>query len=318
MNNKIRRESNIFSLAFLDIIACGFGAIILLLLIVKVGDPAAREELSEDSLLQKLFALQDTKIPLQDRLQTLESELSSLSSKEQQEREKKAVEEKNLNTIKNQQKAITKVKQRLSSAQQSLTEIMRRLLEEQERDEEVGGIPVDSEYIIFIIDNSGSMTQVWNAPNGVLDQISNILDIHPEVKGFQILNDQGYYLMRGYKSGWIKDSASMRKQVLALMRNQANLGQSTSNPVPGIKTAISSHYQKGIKGSIYLFADEIRDPLGKSLEEILKSNTDRMTGDLKFRIHAMGFFTSLANSKSAHFMRQVSQMNEGTFLAPSL
>ena len=100
MNNKIRRESNIFSLAFLDIIACGFGAIILLLLIVKVGDPAAREELSEDSLLQKLFALQDTKIPLQDRLQTLESELSSLSSKEQQEREKKAVEEKNFNTIK--------------------------------------------------------------------------------------------------------------------------------------------------------------------------------------------------------------------------
>ena len=55
-----------------------------------------------------------------------------------------------------------------------------------------------------------------------------------------------------------------------------------------------------------------------SLEEILKLNTDRMTGDLKFRIHAMGFFTSLANRKSAHFMRQVSQMNEGTFLAPSL
>ena len=45
MNKKTRRESNIFSLAFLDIIACGFGAIILLLLIVKVGDPTAREEL---------------------------------------------------------------------------------------------------------------------------------------------------------------------------------------------------------------------------------------------------------------------------------
>ena len=167
---------------------------------------------------------------------------------------------------KNQQEIITKVKKRLSSAQQSLTETMISLLEEQDRDEEVGGIPVDSEYIIFIIDNSGSMDQVWNTPNGVLDQISNILDIHPEVKGFQILNDQGYYLMRGYKGGWIKDSASMRKQVLALMRNRTNLGQSTSNPVPGIKTAISSHYQKGIKGSIYLFADEIRDPLGKSLE----------------------------------------------------
>ena len=57
MNKANRRETNIFSLSFLDIIACGFGAIILLLLIVKVGDPTVREDLSEDSLLKKLFAI---------------------------------------------------------------------------------------------------------------------------------------------------------------------------------------------------------------------------------------------------------------------
>tara|TARA_Y100000590_G_scaffold460155_1_gene618831 strand:- start:593 stop:1549 length:957 start_codon:yes stop_codon:yes gene_type:complete len=315
MNKANRRETNIFSLSFLDIIACGFGAIILLLLIVKVGDPTVREDLSEDSLLKKLFSLQDSKVPLEESLQMLTSKLISLNAQEDLEIKKKSIEEENLNSIKNQQEAISKVIKRMTSAQQSLTETMRKLLQEQERDEEVGGIPVDSEYIIFILDNSGSMGPVWNRKNGVVEQISNILDIHPEVKGFQILNDQGKYLMQGYRKGWITDSESMRKQVLALMRNPASLGASYSNPVEGIRTAIQSHYQKGIKGSIYLFGDEIRDPLGKSLEEISKLNTDIITGDLKFRIHAIGFFTQGATRPSAHFMRQVSNMNEGTFLA---
>ena len=38
MRSKKRTETNVFSLSFLDIIACGFGAIVLLLLIVKVGE----------------------------------------------------------------------------------------------------------------------------------------------------------------------------------------------------------------------------------------------------------------------------------------
>src|SRR6185295_3531640 len=47
----------------------------------------------------------------------------------------------------------------LVSAQQSLTEEMKRLLGANFRrkaDDTIGGIPVDSEYVIFIIDTSGS------------------------------------------------------------------------------------------------------------------------------------------------------------------
>ena len=61
-------------------------------------------------------------------------------------------------TIKKNQTINESIKERLYIAQQSLTEEMLDILEDQPRDTEVGGIPVDSEYIIFVIDNSGSMT----------------------------------------------------------------------------------------------------------------------------------------------------------------
>ena len=60
------------------------------------------------------------------------------------------------------------------------------------RDEEVGGIPVDSDYVIFIIDTSGSMKQIWGR---VSSEIINVLNIHPKVKGFQIINDLGKSLI---------------------------------------------------------------------------------------------------------------------------
>lgn len=43
---KNRREGDAFNIAFLDIITCGFGAIILLLMIAKPGDPPEPESLT--------------------------------------------------------------------------------------------------------------------------------------------------------------------------------------------------------------------------------------------------------------------------------
>jgi hypothetical protein len=34
-----RRETDVFSMSFLDVISCGFGAIILLLVLNEVGEP---------------------------------------------------------------------------------------------------------------------------------------------------------------------------------------------------------------------------------------------------------------------------------------
>ena len=38
-----RREIDIFNLSFLDVVSCGFGAIILLLVIVKISEPLVIE-----------------------------------------------------------------------------------------------------------------------------------------------------------------------------------------------------------------------------------------------------------------------------------
>ena len=79
MRNKKRTEANIFSLSFLDIIACGFGAIVLLLLIVKVGQKGTDEDLTNDDLLKKLFSLQDRLIPLDSKVNSLNQRIEDLS-----------------------------------------------------------------------------------------------------------------------------------------------------------------------------------------------------------------------------------------------
>ena len=66
---------------------------------------------------------------------------------------------------------------------QELTEEMKRLLVDYDPldDGTVGGIPVDSEYIIFVIDTSGSMFQgPWNL---VIEKVSETLAVYPEIKG---------------------------------------------------------------------------------------------------------------------------------------
>ena len=58
---KQRRQVEIFNLSFLDVVSCGFGAIILLLIIVRFSEPTVIEKLSVDltgqvlKLEQELF-----------------------------------------------------------------------------------------------------------------------------------------------------------------------------------------------------------------------------------------------------------------------
>ena len=43
-----RRDVEVFSLSFLDAICCGFGAVILLLVLTEVGEPVVIEKSRED------------------------------------------------------------------------------------------------------------------------------------------------------------------------------------------------------------------------------------------------------------------------------
>jgi uncharacterized protein with von Willebrand factor type A (vWA) domain len=59
----------------------------------------------------------------------------------------------------------------------------------------VGGIPVDSDYVIFfLIDTSGSMQGGhWDTAQAVMKEI---LDIYPKLKGVQIIDDNGKDVLR--------------------------------------------------------------------------------------------------------------------------
>ena len=48
MSRRQRRSVDIFNMSFLDVVSCGFGAIILLLVIVKVAEPFVLEQVQAD------------------------------------------------------------------------------------------------------------------------------------------------------------------------------------------------------------------------------------------------------------------------------
>jgi len=204
----------------------------------------------------------------------------------------------------------------LEAARQSLTEEMRRLLEDYQPpkdDTTVGGVPVDSEYIIFIIDTSGSMQSVWPT---VIEKISETLEVYPRVKGFQVMNDMGRYLYGDTVGRWIKDSPKRRQQVIRVLGSWAP--SSNSSPVEGITEAVRSFRNFGNKVSIFVFGDDFQR--GSSIEniarEVARLNRSDKTDERIFRIHAVGFPTSQSSNyeRFANLMRVLSVRNDGTFV----
>ncbi|MCZ6892626.1 MAG: VWA domain-containing protein, partial [Gammaproteobacteria bacterium] len=75
-----RRENEATSIAFLDVITCGFGAIILLLMIAKFGDPP-EPEVPDDPRISEISALQRSLFKMQSRAREVET---AIVSKDQQ------------------------------------------------------------------------------------------------------------------------------------------------------------------------------------------------------------------------------------------
>ena len=185
-----RREVEVFSLSFLDCICCGFGALILLLVLTEFGQPhAARGEPQEtrgagagtDGAAHEIRGESDL----------LNRDLKGKIERLERERMRVARLAGDLTSVQGQYSAsrseasVTNIVEgELVSAYQTLTAEMQRLLKQQPArrpSDTVGGIPVDSEYIIFIVDTSSSMTtNHWDA---AIEVLREILDIYPQVKG---------------------------------------------------------------------------------------------------------------------------------------
>ena len=327
---KKRRNIEAFSLSFLDCICCGFGAIILLLVLSKIYEPVILEEAEEDLdklvelLQQELFDIRGTASVIDRKLQKTKEEIKVTKNE-------LGLLSGDLKKLEGQYKANRDNEDEtvdigeLNAARQSLSEEQKRLQPYYRRPDgdAVAGIPVDSEYIIFIIDTSGSMTgdSSWILAQRML---AETLAAYPQVKGIQVMNNDGIYMFSDYIAQWMKDSPGRRQAIISRMRTWAPT--STSNPIAGIEAAIIDFRGENKKVSIYVFGDDYQGDrsIDQAMAAIDNMNRPGMNGERLFRIHGVGFPGQFgasnlpANAASfATFMRAVCAANGGTFVALS-
>ena len=332
--HRARREVASLSLSFLDAVTCGFGAIILLLVITKVFEPIRLEEsnveldglivkyeqelrdiLGETDRVRRQRLSTESEIEMDtDQIAALEAELTRIRAAFESEQSEAEI--------------AAEIAGQMATARQSLTEEMERLIgrnRPRPEDYKIGGIPVDSEYIIFLIDSSGSMRRYeWDR---VVSTLQETLAIYPTVKGIQVMNDQGNHLLISYRREWIPDTPANREWIIQELRNWE--AYSTSNPRRGILAAIDTYYDPNKKISLYVYSDDFssgREAINGLIREVDARNSRRGDGEQLVRIHAVAFpvfydvlgLDQFFNSTGADFgvmMRILCMRNGGTFVA---
>jgi hypothetical protein len=322
---RLRRDAEAFSMSFLDCICCGFGAVILLLVVTEYGDNAQLQVSKED--LQKLVARHEKEIfEIRGTAIVLEEELRGRIAQLSEEQKKLARLRGDLSTIEGQYKAsvneedaMKKLSETLASARAAMIEETRRLQGEGRRqvyEQPVAGVPIDSEYVIFIVDTSGSMqSQNWRYAE---EKLAEVLNIYPKLKGIQVMDDEGGYMFSEYRGKWIPDSPARRKAILERFRGWQAF--SNSSPSEGIIAAVRSFWTREHTISIYVFGDEFTGP---SVQEVVDTvdriNRSGKTGERLVRIHALGFpipgqYPQHTSMRYATLMRILCGRNGGVFV----
>ena len=322
-----RRAPAEFSLSFLDVICCGFGAVILLLMITKTVQPKILERSTVEAagrvadLTEQLFEIRGETTVLNRELSAKREQVSEFNERIAILQGALARTRSRYDSLDITRNSNSIIEQELAIARQTLNDEQRRLLGDnaEKKNQLIGGIPVDSEYIIFIIDTSGSMfSYAWER---MLQEMQATLNIYPEVKGIQVLNDMGNYLFSRYRGQWIPDTPARRDLIV---RNLANWNVfSNSSPVEGITAAVRTFYDPNKKISIYVFGDEFT---GDSIQSVVRTvdrlNSENVDGERRVRIHGVGFPVQfirppqlqVTGIRFATLMRELAYRNGGTFV----
>ena len=325
---RTRRGPEEFSLSFLDVICCGFGAVILLLMITKTVEPQIIEA-STVNLEGKLADLQEQLFEIRGETTVLNRDLNAKQEQLSEYEQRIAILRGQLASARSKHDSMqvqtssnAVISGQLAVAKQQLSDEMKRLLgsQYQSKNNLIGGIPVDSEYIIFVIDTSGSMfSYAWER---VLQEVEATLSIYPEVKGIQVMNDMGNYMFSRYRGKWIPDTPGRRKVIMQNLRNWNVF--SNSSPVEGITAAIRTFYDPSKKISIYVFGDEFTgESIAQVIDTVDRINREDASGNRLVRIHAVGFPVQFIRAphlqttgiRFATLMRELTHRNGGTFVA---
>ena len=283
--SKQRKISELFSMSFLDIMACGFGALVLILLISEFQESEVKQvENNADIFLeaQEEKAKKIIKVESLDKL--MSSNIEDLVSTRQRldvlkmELEKKSLISAKLNDLASDTDFQIS-KQRLKSLSAPMEQ------------KEASGIKLDSRYLVFIIDTSGSM-EPWVK---IVQEIDNLIQTFPDLEGYMVMNDNGSIFHGG--DPWLNPTKTNRSASIGILRaNRAKYG-SLSNPIVGLKKVIRVWGDKYKDLGVFIMGDDILDQTSRIetiSQEVLKLNTD-LSGKTKVRVNAVGFLTSRAN-----------------------
>ena len=310
---KKREKIDPFSLSFLDIISCGFGAVVILILIFRF-DPLSKNssaliQKAENSIaFEKVLAAAE----IAEKIRLNEALLTDIAAK-------RATSVDAFNKLRQQldqlNQKLLDAKTKNNEREQVLTALKDQIDQSQlienpndlktNRDEEAGGILVDRDYVIFIVDTSGSMREIWGQ---VATQMKQILKQHPRVKGIQVMNDNGSYLFSAYQKRWITDTPKMRQRILRLFK----LWSSTSNssPAEGLVRALTDFQNYTKHMSIYVLGD---DYSGSDFDGVIESIKELNVGGA--RINAINFISPrAATDRFSILMREICLDNNGTLV----
>ncbi|HAC86917.1 MAG: hypothetical protein CMQ32_00825 [Gammaproteobacteria bacterium] len=329
MKRHKNRETDGFTVSFLDVASCGFGAMIILLMITKSSAPVTIEYANVTSdgsiteLQEQLFTIRGETTILNRELNAKHEQLSALTERIARLRRDMDDIQGRFQSSRQLSDETTDEIGRLAIARQTLTAEMERLLANSSAppNNAIGGVPVDSEYVIFVIDTSGSMfnNPSWNKMLGVIE---DTLNVYPEVKGIQVMNDMGDYMFDSYRGDWIPDTPGRRNQIISSLRTWNPY--SNSSPVEGVTRAINTFYAPDRKISIYVLGDDFQP--GGSIQEVMRTidriNVEDANGNRLVRIHGIGFPTIFAGParfqqsvyRYSTLMREMTQRNGGTFV----
>ena len=290
-----RRNIDIFGISFLDVISCGLGAVLALVIIAENGEldievpspidvsPQVDNSFDGTELKAEIASLKEVLLGLQSRESELQTRLTASSKVLNESQEKLQLTESAESPVYGPAGSIDSIY--------------------------AGGVPVGREYVIFLIDTSGSMQAYWAT---VVSRIRNIISAHPAVKGLQVMNDNGQYLMDGYSDRWIPDTPSARKRVMEKLETWSSF--SNSSPAEGLEKALKTYARKGDAVSIYVIGDDFT---GASYQLVIDTidhwNIDPKTGERSAIIHGIGFPWGLGD-RFATLMREVAIQNDGVFV----
>ncbi len=327
-----RRPTTIFSLAFLDCICCGFGAVILLfVLTVDKQDKStheARDRLREvaAAYIGQLAALHERKGDLiaghndaaklvldvqrlDDNLKGLLDDMANKLSSEKQGQKALVVD-------------IDQLKKDIAAGQKK----SEMLLKENVQPTPLG-LPANSNYVAFVIDSSGSMRdptteRIWAV---VLRKFEEVLDAYPKIEGVQFLDADGRFIL-GERADekWLPDSPEVRSAIKqGLLRYDIF---TNSNPVPGIVRALRTLRDESnpdMKMTLFILGDEFTGTADAVLRRLDELNPRDKDGKRQVVINAIGFPTSIkvgfsmdnTGVKYSNLMRELTYQHGGAFIA---